>query len=102
MVKRFFATHGRAGLVLPDGWYGRDFDSLFSLTAATDVHGGFEIEIEGGRMLHFLGSSTVVKTRFDKHPALRIEGFQSMKWVPQDGVSEERLYHGVGAVIFVA
>jgi hypothetical protein len=51
-LKRFFAKHGRAGLVLPDGWYGGPFDSLFALARAADVPDGLEIEIEGGRTLY--------------------------------------------------
>ena len=102
MVERFFAKRGRAGLVLPNGWYGRPFDSLFSLTACTEVPGGLKIEIEGGRLLYFQGGVKVVIDRFDNYPALRIESLQSITWAPHDGVSEEKSYDGAGAVIFVA
>jgi hypothetical protein len=49
IVECFFAEHGRAGLVLPDGWYGRPFDSLFALTSAVDLPDGLKsrLKVEG-------------------------------------------------------
>jgi hypothetical protein len=101
-LKRFFAKHGGAGLVLPDGWYGRPFDSLFALARAADIPDGLEIEIEGGRTLYFRGSLRIVKTQLEKHPAISIEGFQSASWTPNDGVSEQRVYGDTGSVLFVS
>jgi hypothetical protein len=46
--------------VLPDGWYGRPFDSLFALTSAVDLPDGLKIEIEGGRELICEGKVTIV------------------------------------------
>jgi hypothetical protein len=100
-VERFFAKHRRAGLVLPDGWYGRPFDSLFSLTHAMDLPSGLKIELEGGRELTFQGNVAIVKTRFETYPALRIEGFQSVSWTPHDGVFEGQTYGAAGVVVFV-
>jgi len=101
-VERFFAKHGRAGLVLPDGWYGRPFDSLFALTSVLDLPDGLKIEIEGGRQLICVGDVAIVKTELEKYPALRIEGFKQASWNPQDGVSDEQNYGDSGAVLFVS
>lgn len=101
-VKRFFAKHGRAGLMLPDGWYGRPFDSLFALARAADIPDGLEIEIEGGRTVGFRGSLRIVKTQLEAHPAISIEAFQSVSWTPNDGISERRTYGHAGSVLFVS
>jgi hypothetical protein len=102
IVERFFARRGRAGLVLPDGWYGRPFDSLFALTSAVDLPRGLRIEIEGGMELICEGNVTVVKTKIDKCPALRIEGFKLASWNPQDGVADRHVYGDSAAVVFVS
>jgi hypothetical protein len=102
IVERFFAKHGRAGLVLPDGWYGRPFDSLFALTSAVDIPDGLKIEIEGGRELICEGNVTIVKTEFERYPALRIEGFKSASWNPHDGVVDRQTYGESGAVVLVS
>jgi hypothetical protein len=94
--------HGRAGLVLPDGWYGRPFDSLFALTSAVDLPDGLKIEIEGGRELICEGDITIVRTELEKYPALRIEGFKLASWNPQDGVVDRQIYDASGAVVFVS
>ena len=102
VVERFFAKHGRAGLVLPDGWYGRPFDSLFALSSALDLRDGLKIEMEGGRELVCEGNVTVVETEFQKYPALRIEGFKSASWDPHDGVKERQTYGQSGALVLVS
>ncbi|MET4097552.1 hypothetical protein [Arthrobacter sp. UYCu712] len=102
VVERFFAKHGRANLVLPDGWYGRPFDSLFSLTLAADLQHGLKIELEGGRELVCEGDVSVAKTKFDKYPALRIEGFQAASWDPCDGIGNRQTYRGSTPVFLVS
>jgi hypothetical protein len=102
VVERFFAKHGRAGLVLPDGWYGRPFDSLFTLTSAVDLPHRLKIEIEGGRELICEGDVTIAKMQFEEHPALKIEGFKSASWNPRDGVIHRQTYGDSGAVILVS
>jgi hypothetical protein len=102
VVGSFFAKHGRAGLVLPDGWYGRPFDSLFALNSAVDLPHGLKIEIEGGRELICEGDVAIAKTQFEKHPVLRIEGFTSASWNPHDGVIHRQTYGESGAVVLVS
>jgi hypothetical protein len=88
--------------VLPDGWYGRPFDSIFALTSAVDLPDGLKIEIEGGRELICEGKVTIAKTEFEKYPALRIEGFKSASWNPHDGVVDRQTYGESGAVVLVS
>jgi hypothetical protein len=102
IVARFFAQHERAGVVLPDGGYGRPFDSLFAITSAVDVPEGLKIEIEGGRELICEGNVTIVKAEFEKYPALRIEGFKSASWNPQDGVVDRQTYGEPSAVVLAS
>ena len=102
VVGRFFARHERAWLVLPDGWYGRPFDSLFSLRRATDFPCGLRIELEGGRELVCEGDVSVEKTRFENYPALRIEGFQVASWNPHTDAGDGRTYGAPGAVFLVS
>ena len=101
-VERFFAKHERAWLVLPDGWYGRPFDSLFALTLVNDLPDGMYIELEGGRTLSFQGSLVVQKSRHDKYPSLEISGFESVLWGPNSGASKERIYRDAGSVVFAS
>ena len=101
-LEQFFAKHKRAGLVLPDGWYGRPFDSLFALVRAADLPDGLMITIEGRKELRFGGHLKIVGTQLEKRPALSIEGFESVSWMPHDGVSQERHYAGSGSVVFVS
>lgn len=101
-VERFFAKHGRAWLVLPDGWYGRPFDSLFALTLVKDFPDGLYIELEGDRKLSFQGSMVVKRSHYDKYPSLAISGFESVLWVPNSGVSKEHAYRNDGSVVFIS
>ncbi|MET1065416.1 MAG: hypothetical protein ABWX85_10655 [Arthrobacter sp.] len=89
-------------MVLPEGWYGRPFDSLLALTSAVDLPDGLKIEVEGGRELIFEGNVTIVQTEFEKYPALRIEGFESASWNPHDGVVDRQTYGESGAVVLVS
>ncbi len=102
LVERFFAKHGRAWLVLPDGWYGRPFDSLFSLALATDLPQGLRIELEGGRALECEGDVSVERTTFEKYPALRIGDFRNASWNPHGDVGARRTYDASGAVFLVS
>jgi hypothetical protein len=102
VVRHFFAKHGRAWLVLPDGWYGRPFDSLFSLTLATDLPHGLRIELEGGRELICEGDVRVARTEFENYPALSIEGFQTASWNHQEGIRDGQTYGGSGTVLLVS
>ncbi|MFB9816204.1 hypothetical protein ACFFPL_11870 [Paeniglutamicibacter sulfureus] len=101
-VEGYFSKHRRASLVLPDGWYGRPFDSLFSLTLAEDTANGLRIELEGGRQLIFQGDLDIVKTGFEKFPALKLDRYRSFSWWPHDGISEERKFGNSGPVFFVS
>ena len=100
--ERFFQSHIRAWLILPDGWYGRPFDSLFSLVLSSQDNNGLLVEIEGGRKLTFTGGSiAAVKTRFEKYQALKIEGFDHVVWDPHEGVSQKTEYSS-GQVTFAS
>jgi hypothetical protein len=97
VVRRFFAKHGRAWLVLPDGWYGRPFSSLFSLTLAAYLPRGLRVELEGGRELVCEGNVSVAKTKFEKYPALSIAGFDTAYWTPHNDVEVRKSFNGSGA-----
>lgn len=101
-IEFFFERRKRAWLVLPDGWYGRPFDSLFTLTLVRDVPNGLYIELEGGRELSFEGSMVVRSSHYGKYPSLDISGFESVLWVPNSGVSKEHVYRNEGPVVFVS
>jgi hypothetical protein len=88
--------------VLPDGWYGRPFDSLFSLTLAADLPHRLTIELEGGRELVCEGDVSVAKTKFEKYPALSIAGFHTAYWNPHDDVGVRKTFDGSGAVFLVS
>ncbi|MDI3243439.1 hypothetical protein QK292_18040 [Arthrobacter sp. AL08] len=95
-------TGAFSGLVLADGWHGRPFDSLFALASAVDLPDGLKSEIEGGWDLICEGNVTIVKTGFEKYPALRIEGFKSASWNPHVGVVDRQTYGESGGVVLVS
>lgn len=101
-IESYFSRRERASLVLPDGWYGRPFDSLFSLTSAQDIEGGLWIEIEGGRQMTFRGPVNITRTRYAKYPALKIDGFQQLSWRPNTGISVGRDYDSSRPLYFVS
>lgn len=101
-VQAYFRKFERAHLVLPDGWYGRPYDSFFALTLAEDTPSGLEIELEGGRKLIFEGDIDVAKSHFEKYPALKIEQYLSFHWRPNQGVLPASTYEAdSGPVFFV-
>lgn len=101
-VERFFAKHGKAWLVLPDGWYGRPFDSLFALSLVRGFPDRLQIELEGDRKLSFQGSIVVESSHYEKYPSIEISGFESDLWVPNSGVYKEHVYRNDGSVVFAS
>lgn len=100
IVQKFFAVRGRASLVLPDGWYGRPYDSLFALVSAVNTSEGLNVEIEGNRQLFFKGSPLMLESKWGKSEPLKIGSFDELIWLPHDGISEKRVYNS-GEVLFV-
>ncbi len=88
--------------MLPDGWYGRPFDSLFALSLVRGFPDGLQIELEGGRKLSFQGSIIVKSSHYEKYPSIEISGFESALWVPNSGVSKEHVYRNDGSVVFAS
>jgi hypothetical protein len=76
-VESCFAEHP-AGLVLPDGWFGRPYDNLHQLTACTATGGTVRVELDGQLSLEFEGSGTVAVR---DGAGLVIRGFTSLLWV---------------------
>lgn len=100
-VARFFKKYVSAGIVLPDGWYGRPGDSFFELRDVRADAASFLLELEGGREL---GASRAVveKDRFDGRPALRLRFPSGFRWAPHDGASTEATYGPDAQILLVA
>ena len=54
-ISQWFEREEGAGLVLPDGWYGRPFDNLLNLISIERDAIVLVIELDSGLVLHFTG-----------------------------------------------
>jgi hypothetical protein len=54
-LRDWFEREGGAGLVLPDGWYGRPFDNVHTLVSVNHEANDLTIELERNLLLHFRG-----------------------------------------------
>ena len=101
IVNAWFDQVEVAGLVLPDGWFGRPFDNLHSLTWSA-VRGS-KLLLELGSSLHLVISAPV-STETDKKE-MRLFGFRRLVFDREDFGSgrggEAKVYHE-GDVRFVA
>ncbi|MFN8075920.1 MAG: hypothetical protein U0Q15_10940 [Kineosporiaceae bacterium] len=99
-VQGFFeAGGGRAGLILPDGWFGRPYDTLLDLTRAQADGGRLVVVLDDTQVLTFDGD--VVAERGEN--GLRLSGFSALTWRWREygsSVENEQTYAS-GAVEFV-
>jgi len=77
VVETFFADHSAAGLVLPNGWFGRPYDNLHQLTACTAAGHAVRVELDGQLSLSFEGAETVAVRDRD---GLVVYGFTRLLW----------------------
>lgn len=75
-IREFFTSVGQAGLVLPDGWFGRPHDNLHQLTRIEGNDESLVVELDGQLVLTFAGEPRV--TRTDK--GLRLGRFTALAW----------------------
>lgn len=75
-VRDFFARVGYAGLILPNGWFGRPYDNLLQLTRSEASEGALVLELDGQLVLTFAGEPRLASS--DR--GLRLTGFASVAW----------------------
>ena len=56
VITEFFDDQLAAGLVLPNGWFGRPYDNLHQLTGCTVAGDTMRIELDGQLILTFAGA----------------------------------------------
>ena len=99
-VRDFFSTVGQAGLVLPNGWFGRPHDNLLLLTRSEASNGSVLLEFDAKDVLQLFGRLSVART--DR--GLSLSGFDRLAWTWADAgsaeVHREEFVHG--EVEFVA
>ena len=75
-VREFFRRVDHAGLVLPNGWFGRPYDNLLQLTRVEADETSLLIELDGQLILTFAGEPKL--TASDR--GLRLSRFVSLAW----------------------
>lgn len=76
IVRDFFSNVGYAGLILPNGWFGRPHDNLLRLTRAEAAEGQLLLELEGQLLLTFAGEPRAISTA----RGLKLSGFTTVTW----------------------
>lgn len=76
IVRQFFSTVGYAGLILPNGWFGRPYDNLLQLTRSEANEQMLLLELENQLVLRFAGEPQATST--DR--GLRLSGFTALSW----------------------
>ncbi len=75
-VREFFGTKGQAGLVLPNGWFGRPYDNLYELNWSGVVEDQLVLKLDNEHSLTLAGP-TIATVKPDN---LLLSRFQSAKW----------------------
>jgi hypothetical protein len=78
-IADWFRSNLVASMVLPDGWFGRPYDNLHSLTWTTTRSTRLLLELDGQLLLVFTGAPTVTVSA----AGLVITGFRQLAFVWQ-------------------
>lgn len=99
-VVAWFRKAGAAGLILPDGWFGRPYDSLHRLTFSVQRPRAMLLELDS--QLYLLATGNVsVKA---KEQALKLSGFAQLVfcWQEYGGSTTHTRTFNSGQVQFIA
>ena len=101
VIAEFFDDQLAAGLVLPNGWFGRPYDDLHQLTGCTVAGDTMRIELDGQLILTFAGAGLVAVRDRD---GLTVRGFNTLAWDwrPYLSPEEHHEHFSDGEVTFVA
>lgn len=101
VITEFFVDQLAAGLILPNGWFGRPYDNLHQLTGCTVAGDTMRIELDGQLILTFAGPGLVAVRVRD---GLAIRGFATFAWDWRAYLSSEEHHEAFsdGEVTFVA
>lgn len=87
-IREFFASVGYAGLVLPNGWFGRPYDNLLPLSRSEATEQTLILELDTQLVLTFAGEPQVTSTE----KGLRLSGFTALAW-DWTGFGSTTLHH---------
>ncbi|MHB1530020.1 MAG: hypothetical protein ACYCXT_11450 [Acidiferrobacteraceae bacterium] len=65
IIQQWFKDEWGGGLVLPDGWYGRPYDSQLSLTSVAESGDTLTLVLQKKLTLHFRGVKAVERRNRD-------------------------------------
>lgn len=86
-VCSYFQEFGQAGLILPDGWFGRPYDNLFTLTGVQASYSLLKIELDGDLDLSFQGQVEVSRDQQE----IAISGYDGLSFTWREDDSAD--YH---------
>src|SRR5699024_5247068 len=75
-IRSFFDEHPSAGLILPDGWFGRPYDNLLFFTEVEIFEGQLSIKFAQGEVLELTGDLRIDRSE----DSLVIQGFSALVW----------------------
>ena len=99
-IEEFFDDHSVAGLILPNGWFGRPYDSFHRLSACTVEDDTMRVELDGRLNLSFAGDRLVAVSGRD---GLTVRGYDTVAWDwhPYDTLDQHHEVFSAGEVTFV-
>jgi hypothetical protein len=98
LIERWFGAATCAGLVFPDGWFGRPYDSFYTLRNVTINDGSLNICLDEGLSITFADPGRVWVNKSE----LIFDGFKNLRftWGEGGGKIHEEKYDS-GSVRFV-
>jgi len=89
-IREWFRIHHRAGLVLPDGWFGKPRDNLHQLDSAEASEQCLSVSLDEGALLLTFRGEVAVK---EQGIQLLISGFSSLKFRQIEYGSNSKVHH---------
>jgi len=100
VLSMFFAEHERAGLVLPDGWFGRPYATMLELTTLDLGDDAGVLVLDGRHTLTVAGP--VAATTTDSGVELTGFGLATWEWRDYGDDAVHREEYRDGTVAFIA
>lgn len=99
VIQRWFDRHRRGGLVLPDGWFGRPFDTAFRLASIEERDDNVSMTLDQGVTVEVGGVKMVSSS--DSELVIESCGRIRVEWPTRDDPPRESMEYSCGRVTFV-
>lgn len=95
----YFRAHPLVGLILPDGWFGRPYDSILEYQSVQAVRGNYLLNFDGGESIEIVGNPVLVL----RERSLFVSEFEQVdwRWVSYGSSQENHSQYVEGEVVFM-